>query len=66
MPIPDDDVLMTPEGDNEDDLNLPLSPIPADAELQIPPGNAPNPVEEDHKPKGIERFIDEVVRGEYM
>ena len=66
MPIADDnlpdDVLLTPEGDNETDPSAPLSP--SDAVILIPPGYGPPKAE--HKPKGVEKFIDEVVRGEYM
>jgi hypothetical protein len=68
VPISDDnlsdDVLITPEGDNETDPGAPLSP--SDAVMEIPPGYAPDPAQSEHKPKGIEKFIDEVVRGEYM
>jgi hypothetical protein len=65
--IPNDDssdILMTPEGDNEADPSAPLSPT--NAVMQIPPGNAPARSDRHHKPKGIEKFVDEVVRGEYM
>jgi len=58
------DSIATPEGDNEADAGQPL--IPDDDALIIPPGSAPSPYDEDEKPAGIEKFIDEVVRGEYM
>ena len=66
MPISDDnvpdDVLLTPEGDNETDPSAPLAP--SDAVMLIPPGYGPaKPV---HKPKGVEKFVDEVARGEFM
>ena len=54
----------TPEGDNETDLYAPLTPI--DEDLQTPPGSAPSPYDADKKPEGVEKFIDEVVRGEFM
>ena len=57
------DVIATPEGDGEFAPDEPLAPLP-DAIL-IPPGSAPNPIEAE-KPKGVEKFVDEVVRGEYM
>jgi hypothetical protein len=63
------DTIATPEGDNEAGPGDPLVPPTADG-LEIPPGNAPNAYDSDkkpeHKPEGIEKFIDEVVRGEYM
>jgi hypothetical protein len=58
------DILMTPEGDNETDPYAPLSPT--DAVMLIPPGSAPARSKGQHKPKGVEKFVDEVVRGEYM
>lgn len=63
------DMVGTPEGDNEFAPDAPL--VPALDGLQIPQGNAPQPFDSDHadegkKPSGIEKFIDEVVRGEYM
>jgi hypothetical protein len=76
MSIPDSnlpDSISTPEGDAED---APDTPLTSEAEdLLVPPGSAPNPHDPDqpsdqptdkHKPTGIEAFIDEIVRGEYM
>jgi hypothetical protein len=58
------DSISTPEGDIGDDS---ASPFPStDEDLEIPPGSAPSPYEADKKPKGLEKFVDEVVRGEYM
>ncbi len=54
------DSISTPEGDGEDGT------APADG-LVTPPGSAPSEYQADkRKPKGIEKFIDEVERGEYM
>ncbi len=56
------DSIATPEGDLEGD-----GPVPEG--MQVPPGNGPNPVDRDKpakKPSGLEKFIDEVERGEYM
>jgi hypothetical protein len=67
MSIPDElpDTISTPEGDGEADPGIPLSPDSQD--LITPPGSAPNPYDSDKtKPTGIEEFIDEVARGEYM
>jgi hypothetical protein len=67
MSIPDNpsDTIATPEGDNEGDPSAPL--IPADEDLITPPGSAPSPYDSDKtKPTGIEEFIDEVARGEFM
>ena len=69
MPLPDPEDLLksiaTPEGDNEATPDTPLTPN--DEAPQIPPGSAPTPSDaEQHKPEGIEKFIDEIVRGEYM
>ena len=58
------DVIATPEGDGEFAPDEPLAALP-DAIL-IPPGSAPQPSETPHKPKGVEKFVDEIVRGEYM
>ena len=60
--------IATPEGDNEFAPDQPLAPLPDDAALTPPSDQAEPPSEEaEHdKPKGIEKFIDEVVRGEYM
>jgi hypothetical protein len=58
------DVIATPEGDAEFAPDQPLVSLP-DAIL-IPPGSAPQPSHAPHKPKGVEKFVDEVVRGEYM
>ncbi len=64
------DSILTPEGDEEFDPAAPLAPTADGA--TIPPGNAPSPYDSDketdagHKPKGLEKFVDEVVRGEYM
>jgi len=59
------DTVATPEGDNEASPNAPLQPTTEG--LETPPGSAPNPYDTDKtKPEGIEKFIDEVVRGEYM
>jgi hypothetical protein len=66
-PIPDanlPDVIATPEGDGEFAPDEPLAALP-DAIL-IPPGSAPNPTEDAEKPEGVEKFVDEVARGEYM
>jgi hypothetical protein len=72
MSIPDSNLpepISTPEGDAED---APDTPLTSEAEgLLVPPGSAPNPHDPDkptdkHKPTGIEAFIDEIVRGEYM
>ncbi len=60
-------VVGTPEGDNEFPPDAPLKPT-SDG-LETPAGNAPSPYDADpgaHKPTGIEKFIDEVARGEYM
>jgi hypothetical protein len=67
MSIPDklSDTIATPEGDGEADPGVPLAPEAED--LLIPPGSTPNPYDSDKtEPKGVEKFIDEVVRGEYM
>jgi hypothetical protein len=71
MSIPDrlPDTIATPEGDGEADPGLPLAP--EDEDLITPPGGAPNPYDADKptdktRPTGIEEFIDEVARGEYM
>ena len=68
MSIPDANLsgpIGTPEGDGEDDFDTPLTPDAED--LITPPGSAPNPYDSDKtKPTGIEEFIDEVARGEYM
>jgi hypothetical protein len=71
MSIPDElpDTIATPEGDGEADLDTPLAPT--DEDLITPPGSAPSPYDSDkstdkHKPRGIEKFIDEVADGEYM
>ena len=64
------DSILTPEGDEEFDPAAPLGPT-ADSP-DIPPGSAPSLYDADkesdagHKPKGLEKFVDEVVRGEYM
>ena len=59
------DTVATPEGDNETAPDEPLAP--AEDGLQTPRGNAPSDYETDKtKPHGVEKFIDEVVRGEYM
>jgi hypothetical protein len=54
------DSISTPEGD------IGADPTASDEGLAIPPGNAPSPYDSDKKPKGLEKFVDEVVRGEYM
>jgi hypothetical protein len=79
-PDPDTNTLSTPEGDNEFAPDEPLSPDAPDAQ-QIPPGynqtdanqaykqDVPLATEtpaEPAKPEGLEKFIDEIVRGEYM
>jgi len=67
MPMPNSEPedIATPEGDLEEDPTAPPPP-PADG-LETPPGSAPNPYDSDApKPEGLEKFIDEVVRGEYM
>jgi hypothetical protein len=67
MSIPDNpsDIIGTPEGDGEDDPGVPLAPT--DEDLITPPGSAPSPYDSDKtKPTGVEEFIDEVARGEYM
>ena len=56
------DTIATPEGDGEGS-----GPVPEG--MQIPRGNAPSDYAQDipkKKPSGIEKFIDEVQRGEYM
>jgi hypothetical protein len=59
------DSVGTPEGDGEDDFSTPLTPEAED--LITPPGNAPSPYDSDkNEPEGIEKFIDEVSRGEFM
>ena len=59
------DTIATPEGDGEADPGIPLAP--EDEDLIIPPGSAPSSYESDKtKPTGVEEFIDEVARGEYM
>ncbi len=58
------DSIATPEGDAEFAPDQPLTPVPEP--VLIPPGSAPEPEPASEKPKGIEKFIDEVVRGEYM
>jgi len=62
------DTILTPEGDEEEEFDpvAPLDPTASDEGLVIPPGNAPNPYDADKKPKGLEKFVDEIVRGEYM
>jgi hypothetical protein len=71
MSIPDrlSDTIATPEGDGEDDPGVPLAPEAED--LLVPPGSAPSPYDTDKstdktKPKGLEKFIDEVADGEFM
>ena len=67
MSIPDElpDTIGTPEGDGETDPGVPLAPN--DEDLITPPGSAPSPYDSDKtKPTGVEKFIDEVARGEYM
>ena len=70
MPIPCDppespadrlpDSISTPE------VDIGADPAASDEGLETPPGSAPNPYDADKKPKGLEKFVDEVVRGEYM
>jgi hypothetical protein len=67
MSIPDklSDTIATPEGDGEADPGVPLAPEAED--LLVPPGSAPNPYDSDKtKPRGLEKFIDEVADGEFM
>jgi hypothetical protein len=67
MSIPDElpDTIGTPEGDGETDPGVPLAPN--DEDLITPPGSAPSPYDTDKtKPKGVEKFIDEVADGEFM
>jgi hypothetical protein len=67
MSIPDElpDTIATPEGDGEADPGMPLAP--EDEDLITPPGSAPSPYDTDKtKPKGVEKFIDEVADGEFM
>ena len=58
----------TPEGDNEYGPDTPLGPVPDG--LHTPPGLAPSPYDADkqdeEKPSGIVKFLDEVARGEFM
>lgn len=76
------DTIATPEGDNEFAADQPLVPIPDESlytppgstqqgetqqykqDLPLPP-DEPKP-DPEAKPNGIEKFIDEVVRGEFM
>jgi hypothetical protein len=59
------DTIATPEGDGEDDPGVPLSPT--DEDLITPPGSAPSSYDTDKtKPRGLEKFIDEVADGEFM
>jgi hypothetical protein len=71
MSIPDElpDTISTPEGDGEDAPGVPLAPY--DEDLITPPGSAPSPYDSDKstdktKPRGLEKFIDEVADGEFM
>jgi hypothetical protein len=68
MPIPGShlpEIIATPEGDNEFGPDTPLAPLPEG--LLTPPGSAPSPYEADKtKPTRAVKFIDEIVRGEYM
>ena len=68
MSIPNEDNLpdsiATPEGDNEASPDTPLDP---NAEAVLPPGAAQSHSDSNKiKPTGVEKFIDEIVRGEYM
>jgi hypothetical protein len=69
LPVPNSpDRIATPEGDNEFAPDQPLGPL-EDQALVTPPGSEPEPHPDESgssKPKGIEKFIDEVARGEFM
>ncbi len=56
MPIPADNNLPDPTPDDDHEANP-----------DTPPSAPPGPDDsEETKPTGVEKFIDEIVRGEYM